>query len=147
MDRHQAVEASETVRQVSLDDHLNVGIGGAFELLDQTLAVALVGLHGELVLADDVVEVLGGTVNLSLDVLGDLEFDWLRIGQVRADSGVGEVNFVVENEIIDVVVQAMGRSAIHHGVLAHEARSAVVVNNELKRLVKPAILAISMPYW
>ena len=35
-----------------LDDHLDIRVRGAFEFLDQALAVALVSLHAQLVLTD-----------------------------------------------------------------------------------------------
>jgi len=36
-------------------------------------------------------------------------------------------------------------SAVHHAVLAHEAGGAVVIDNELERLVKPPVGAIAVP--
>ena len=128
-----------------LDDHLHKGVGRALELLDQALAVALVGLDGELVLADDVVEVGDGAVDLGLNLLGDGELDGLGLGQVRANRGVGEVELVVEDDVVDEVVEAVGGGSVHHAVLAHETGGAVVVDDELERLVVPAVLAVTVP--
>jgi hypothetical protein len=57
-----ATLSSETVRQVSVRpswkrrvaaDYLNVGVGGALELLHHALAVALVGFNAEIVLGHE----------------------------------------------------------------------------------------------
>ena len=128
-----------------LDDHLNVGVGRAPELLDQALAVALVGLDGKLVLADDVSEVLDSAVNLRLNLLRDVELDGLRLGEVGANRGVGEVNLVVEDQVVDKVINPVGRGTVHHGVFTHEAGGTVVVDDELQRLVVPTVGTISVP--
>ncbi len=46
-----------------LDDHLDVGVGGCFEFLDEVFAVALVGLNAEIVLGDKGVKVFSGAVD------------------------------------------------------------------------------------
>ena len=57
-----------------LDDHLDVGIGRALEFLDETLAIPLVGLDFELVLADEVFEVAGRALDIGFDVVVDDKF-------------------------------------------------------------------------
>lgn len=128
-----------------LDEHLDVGVGRALELLDQALAVALVGLDGELVLADERLEIQHGAVNVLLHLGGDFELDERGVRQVRADRGVREIDFVVEDEVVDVVVEAVGGCSVHHGVLAHEARGAIVVDDELQGLVVPAVGTVAVP--
>src|SRR6478752_7762395 len=78
------LEASDSSRLISrstlaihlvvgeLDNHLNVSIGRALELLDEALSVTLIGLNGKLVLADDIVEVLGCAINLALYFFCDI---------------------------------------------------------------------------
>jgi hypothetical protein len=127
-----------------LQEHLHVRVWGALELLDEALAVALVGEDGELVFADDGVEVADGGVDGVEDALVDLEADFLWGGQGACDGRV-ELDLVVEDDVVDVVVEAVGLGAVHHGVLAHEARRAVLVDDELQRLVVEAVLTVAVP--
>ena len=128
-----------------LDNHLHVRVWGAAELLDEALAVALVGLHPEIVLADLALEVALRRFN----VLGDLGVqrpsESLRFGQVRPDLGVVEVEGVGEDQHVGVVVDTVRRSAVHHAVLSQEAGRAVVVDHELQRLIVPAVRAVAVP--
>ena len=128
-----------------LDDHLDVGIRRALEHLDEAFSVALVGLDSKLVLANDGLEVGLGSLDIGANLWGDVEVDGLGFGEVGADVGVSEVDLVTENEVINVIVQAVSGGSVHHRVLAHEAGGSIVVDDELKRLVKPAVLAIAVP--
>lgn len=76
---------------------------------------------------------------------GDHEFDRGRIREARADGGIREVELVAENKGHGVVVEAVRGCAVHHAVLADEARGAIVVDNKLHRFVIPAILTVAMP--
>jgi len=80
-----------------LDEHLHVGVWGAFEALDQVFAVALVGLDFEVVLPDQDVEVGGCTVDLSDHGLVDVEVYDGGFGKVGAGGGGSEVDFVGED--------------------------------------------------
>ena len=128
-----------------LDHHLHVRVGRAAEALDQALAVALVGLHRQLVLADDRLEVRHGAGYVLLHLLVDAERDGLGVRQGGAHARVREVQLVVEDEHVDVVVEPVRRRAVHHRVLADEARRAVVVDDELQRLVEPAVAPVAVP--
>ncbi|KAF1738016.1 Adenylyl cyclase-associated protein [Beauveria bassiana] len=128
-----------------LDEHLDVGVGRALELLDETLAVSLEGLDGKLVLANNALEVGDGAVNFGLDGRGNLKAENLGFRKVGADRSLGKIEFVVEDEVADVVVEAVGRSTVHHGVLTHEARGAVIVDDELEGFVVPAIGTVTVP--
>lgn len=140
-----AAVLAEHLEVRELDDHLHVCVGGALELLDEALSVALVGLDAELVLADDIGEVLLGAVDLGGDLLGDVELDGGGLGEGGAHVGGGEVELVVEDDVVDIVVQAVGWGTVHHAVLAHEAGGSVVVDDELYGFVEPAVLAITVP--
>ena len=74
-----------------------------------------------------------------------LKFDRCRWRQVGSLFRVVEVELVVEDDHVYVVVQSVRRRTVHHAVLAHEAGSAVVVDNELERLVEPSVAAVAMP--
>lgn len=128
-----------------LDDNLHVSVRAGFEFLDEVLAVALVGLDAEVVLGDQGVEVFRGAVDGGEDVLIEVEFYGKGFRKVGADVGVGEIEFVGENEHADVVVQTVGGGSIHHRVFAEETGGTIVVDNELKGFVVPAILAVAMP--
>ena len=128
-----------------LNDHLDPGVGRALELLDQALAVALVRLDAELVARDLAVKVLARGRNVGADLLVDGEVEALRVREAAAEGGVVEVELVVADEAADVVVEPLGRRAVHHAVLAGEARGAVVVDDELAGLVEPAVCAGAVP--
>ena len=128
-----------------LDQHLHVRVRAALETLDQALAVALVGLHAQLVRPDLGREVVPGGLDVGADGAGDVEAEPGGFGQVAADRGVVEVELVVVDEGADVVVEAVRRRAVHHAVLAHEARGAVVVDDELTGFVEPAVGAGAVP--
>lgn len=130
------------VRQ--LDDHLDVGIRGALELLDQALSVALVLQDTEVMRTNGVTEVLHGGVDGFRDVLGDGELDELRLREVRADIA-GHLKLLVQDLVADIVVEAKSGGAVHHGVLAHETGGAVLVDDELHGNVIPAVLAVAVP--
>lgn len=140
----RAVLAVELVVR-ELDHHLHVGIGRALELLDQPLAVRLVGLDAQLVRADLRLEVGlgGGDVAFQLGGEGEAQGDGGR--EVGAHGGVVEGEGVGEDLLVGEVVEAVGGGAVHHRVLAHEARGAVVVDDELERLVEPAVGAVAVP--
>lgn len=122
-----------------LNDHLHVRIGAAAELLDQAFAIALVCLHAELVRADLAVEVAGRGFEVLLHLGVECPAQGLWLGEVGAYGGVAEVEGVGEDEHVCVVVEAVGGRAVHHGVLAHEAGCAVVVDYELEGLVVPSV--------
>lgn len=128
-----------------LDDHLDVCVGAAFEFLDQSFAVALVGLHAEFVGGDLLGEVSLSVSNVLVEVWREGEAEGCGVGEVRADFCGVEGEGVCEDEHVCVVVQAVGRGAVHHRVLACEACSAIVVNDELEGLVEPAVGAITVP--
>lgn len=131
------------VRQ--LDDHLHISVGAALELLDETLAVSLVRLHLELVSGHLLAVLLGGRVDGLEHLRVQMELDGAGIGQVGAHRLLGEVDLVVENEVVEVIVEAVGGAAVHHAVLTHETSSAVVIDDELQGLVEPAVHAIAVP--
>src|SRR5436190_8340801 len=47
--------------------------------------------------------------------------------------------------MVDVVIQTMGRGTVHHAVFAEKTCGAVLVDDEMERLIVPAIGAIAMP--
>ena len=129
-----------------LDHQLHVGVGRGAELLDEALAVALVRLDGELVLADDGAEVAGGAVDLGLHLGRDLERDGGGVRQVRPHGRVAEVRQLVpEDHLVHVVVEPVRRRPVHHAVLPQEPRRPVVVHDELQRLVVPPVLPVAVP--
>jgi len=128
-----------------LDEHLHVRVRAALELLDQALAVGLEGLHAQLVLGHVPAVLLERRVDGLLHRVVDVEGDGLGLGQVGAHGRVGEVEAVVEDDVVDVVVEAVRGRAVHHAVLAHEAGGGIVVDDELQRLVEPAVAAVAVP--
>lgn len=114
-----------------LDDHLHVGVGAAFELLDQAFAIALISLYPKLVCCNGLVELLLGGVEV-LDNFGvGFEADDGGFRETGSHRRVVKVELVVDDICVDCVRQSVGRGAVHHGVLAHEACCAVVVDNKL----------------
>jgi hypothetical protein len=128
-----------------LDGHLDEGIGAALELLDETLAVALIGLDNQLVRADLLAVVLCCEVDGLIGGVVQLEVDGLGVGELGAHGLGGEIEFLVEDDVVDIIVQAVGGSTVHHAVLTHETSGAIVVDNELQRLIEPAVGAITVP--
>jgi hypothetical protein len=100
-----------------LDNHLDVGIGRALELLDQALAVSLVVLDVKSVLANQLLKVLfrgfDGLVNSSVE--GKVEL--LGSLQGRRDLGRAVINLVLGQASEDIVVQAAGGGTVHGRVL------------------------------
>jgi hypothetical protein len=91
-------------------------------------------------------DVVGGSGADILEVLsGELELDGCRRREVGANLGILEVELVVEDAHVDVVVETVSGSTVHHTVLAVETRSTVLVDDELQRLVEPAVAAITVP--
>jgi hypothetical protein len=91
-------------------------------------------------------DVVGGSSADILEVLsGELELDGRGRREIGADLGVLEVELVVEDAHVDVVVETVSGSAIHHTVLAVETGGTVLVDDELQRLVEPAVAAITVP--
>ena len=128
-----------------LNDHLHIGIWGCFELLDQAFAIALVGLHAEFMLRDESVKVGDSAVDVFLHGGIEVEFNRRWLGKVGAYAGIAKVELVGEDEHVNVIVQTMSRGAIHHGMFADEARSAIIVDDELYGFVEESVLAVAMP--
>lgn len=128
-----------------LDDHLNIGIWGALEFLDQTFAVALVSLDAEIVGCDDLSELCLSSSDVFEDGGRGFEAKSDGVSKVGANGWVVKVEFVVDNIGIDSVADAVSWGAIHHAVFTHETCGAVVVDDELQRFVKPAICAVTVP--
>jgi len=128
-----------------LNDHLNERVRGTLEFLYHAFAVALIGLDFEVVLRDNGIEVGGSAVNCLGDVGVEVEFEGKRFGKIRPDGWVAEIELVSEDKHICVIVEAMGWSAVHHAVFAYKAGGTIVVDDELERLVEPAVHAITMP--
>jgi hypothetical protein len=124
---------------------LHVSVRRALELLHQALAVALVGLDAELVLRHELDVVGGGGADILEVLSGELELDGCGRREVGANLGVLKVELVVEDAHVDVVVEAVSRSSVHHTVLAVKTGGTVLVDDELQRLVEPAVAAITVP--
>lgn len=75
----------------------------------------------------------------------EIEFNGFWFREAGADGWVGEVKTVVEDHVVDVVTETVGGGAVHHAVLTHETGSAVLVDDELERLVEPPVATISVP--
>jgi len=86
-----------------LDDHLDVGIRAALELLDQALAVALEGLDDQLVRVDLLAVVLGRNVDGLVGSLVEVECDGFGVRQLRAHGFGRKVDLLVEDEVVDMV--------------------------------------------
>lgn len=128
-----------------LDDHLDVGVRGSFEFLDQVLAVALVGLDPEVVLGDQGIEFFSGAEDFRDIGSVEVEFQGQGFRQVGADGRGGEVEFVGEYQHVYVVVQSVSGRAVHHAVFAEETGGAVLIDDEFKRFVVPPILSVAVP--
>ncbi len=128
-----------------LDDHLDVGVGGSFEFLDQVLAVALVGLDPKVVLGHQGIEIFSGAVDFRDIGSVEVEFQGQGFRQIGADGRGGEVEFVGEYQHVYVVVQSVSGRAVHHAVFAEETGGAVLIDDEFERFVVPPILPVAVP--
>ena len=77
-----------------LDQHLDVTIRGALVLLDQVLTITVVGKNGQLVVADEVIKVGGGSFDVLNNGIIDLELKLLGSGNIRTDFSGTMINLI-----------------------------------------------------
>jgi hypothetical protein len=105
----------------------------------------LVSFDAEIVLRHELDVVRGGGADVLEVFGGELELDGSGRRKVGAHFGGVKVKLVVEDAHVDVVVEAVGGCAVHHAVLAVEARGTVLVDDELEGLVEPAVATVTVP--
>lgn len=128
-----------------LDDHLNISVWGALEFLDQPFAIPLISQNSQVMQTNNVPEIPLGFVDRLVNFLIDNKVDWPGLRQITPDTPRSKVELILEDHFVNIIIQPVGRCAIHHRVLAHEPSSAVLTEDELERFIKETVLAVAVP--